>query len=34
MNADGFFWLQLAAPLVVFAVGGLAYWAVARQGDL
>ena len=31
MNGDGFFWLQLAAPLAVFATGGLVYWITARQ---
>jgi len=30
----GFQWLQLSIPLAVFAVGTLAYWAVAKQVDL
>lgn len=28
---DGFFWLQLAAPVAVLAAGGFVYWFTARQ---
>jgi hypothetical protein len=31
MNGDGFFWLQLAAPLAVLAAGAFVYWFTVRQ---
>ncbi len=31
MNGDGFFWLQLAAPLAVLAGRCFVYWLTARQ---